>query len=109
MLAAVFHGPNNIAVGKVPIAGRQATLRVNACAVCGYDARVFRNGHQKVRTPVILGHELCGEILETVRAHNGKVIESGTRVVVCPIISCLNCKYCKSEQYNLCTNLREIG
>jgi L-iditol 2-dehydrogenase len=111
MLAAVFHSPNVITLEERQLSKTEngVLIRVNACAVCGYDARVFRNGHQKVSTPVILGHELCGEILETVRTHNGKVIESGTRVVVCPIISCLNCKYCKSEQYNLCTNLREIG
>ncbi|HEX2558041.1 MAG TPA: alcohol dehydrogenase catalytic domain-containing protein, partial [Nitrososphaera sp.] len=61
MRAAVFHGPNNIAVQEVPFASKLATLlKVNACAVCGYDARVFRNGHRKVSPPVILGHELCG-------------------------------------------------
>ena len=111
MLAAVFHSPKVITLEERQLSKTEngILIRVNACAVCGYDARVFRNGHQKVKTPVILGHELCGETLETIRVNNGKVIESGTRVVVCPIISCLNCKYCKSEQYNLCTNLREIG
>jgi L-iditol 2-dehydrogenase len=111
MLAAVFHSPNVITLEERQLSKTENNIliRVTACAVCGYDVRVFRNGHHKVRTPVILGHELCGELLQTVPAHNGKVIESGTRVIVSPIISCLNCKYCKSEQYNLCTNLREIG
>lgn len=108
MLAAVFHGPNNIEVGKVPVAGRQATLKVNACAVCGYDARVFRNGHRKVKPPVILGHELCGEIMETVRTGSG-VISAGSRVAVCPLIPCLGCHYCRGGQYNLCMDLKEIG
>jgi L-iditol 2-dehydrogenase len=45
-------------------------LKVNACAVSGYDVRVFRNGHHKVTTPIILGHELCGEILSTVTLGN---------------------------------------
>jgi L-iditol 2-dehydrogenase len=111
MLAAVFHSPNVITLEERQLSKTENNIliRVTACAVCGYDARVFRNGHHKVRTPVILGHELCGELLQTVPVHNGKVIESGTRVIVSPIISCLNCKYCKNEQYNLCTNLREIG
>jgi L-iditol 2-dehydrogenase len=108
MMAAVFHGPNNISVGEVPVASRQTTLRVNACAVCGYDARVFRNGHRKVSPPVILGHELCGEILETVRT-GGVTIDAGSRVAVCPLIPCLGCHYCQSGQYNLCTDLDEIG
>jgi threonine dehydrogenase-like Zn-dependent dehydrogenase len=57
--------------------------------VCGYDARVFGNGHQKVKPPVISGHELCGETLENVNTYNGKIIQSSTRVAVLPIISCL--------------------
>jgi L-iditol 2-dehydrogenase len=111
MLAAIFHSPNVITVEErqLPKSKNGTLIRVSACAVCGYDARVFRNGHQKVKPPVILGHELCGEILETVNTHNGKVIQSGTRVAVSPIISCLNCRYCNNKQYNLCTNLREIG
>jgi L-iditol 2-dehydrogenase len=108
VLAAVFHGPNNIAVEEVTVANKQAMLKVNACAVCGYDTRVFRNGHRKVSPPVILGHELCGEILQDVPARNG-TIKASSRVALCPLIPCLNCHYCRSGDYNLCTNLREVG
>lgn len=109
MLAAVFHGPNNIAVREVSVATNSyAMLKVNACAVCGYDARVFRNGHRKVKPPLILGHELCGEILGDVNTQNG-TISAGTRVAVCPLIPCLDCHYCHSGHYNLCTGLNEIG
>ena len=108
MLAAVFYGPNNIAVEEVEVPNKQAMLKVNACAVCGYDARVFRNGHRKVSPPVILGHELCGEILQDVAARSG-VIKAGSRVALCPLIPCLNCHYCRGGDYNLCTNLREVG
>jgi L-iditol 2-dehydrogenase len=81
---------------------------VNACAVCGYDARVFRNGHRKVSPPVILGHELCGEVLQDV-AMRGGTIKAGSRVALCPLIPCLSCHYCLSGDYNLCTNLKEMG
>ncbi len=108
MRAAVFHGPNNISVQEVPFECKPATLKVNACAVCGYDARVFRNGHRKVSPPVILGHELCGEIQNDVSVQ-GRIIKAGARVAVCPLIPCLGCAYCQSGQYNLCMNLKEIG
>jgi L-iditol 2-dehydrogenase len=108
MLAAVFHAPNNIILQQVPIARRQAVLKVNACAVCGYDVRVFRNGHRKVSPPVILGHELCGEVQSDVRV-DAITIKAGSRVAMCPLIPCLNCPYCQSNKYNLCMNLREIG
>src|ERR671921_780913 len=109
MLAAVFHAPNNIIVQQVPITGRQAMLKVSACAVCGYDVRVFRNGHRKVSPPVILGHELCGQIQSDIIVGNGMTINAGSRVAVCPLIPCLHCPYCQAGDYNLCMNLKEIG
>jgi L-iditol 2-dehydrogenase len=121
MHAAVFHAPNNIAIEEVYYNHddhrlRGVSLRVNACAVCGYDARVFRNGHQKVTPPIILGHEICGRIESDVVVTNTAtdligqtVLEAGSRVAVSPIIPCLDCKFCHSKQYNLCFNLKEIG
>ena len=109
MLAAVFHAPNNISVQQVPITRRQVTLKVSACAVCGYDVRVFRNGHRKVSPPVILGHEICGEIQKDIMVGEGRTINAGSRVAVCPLIPCLNCPYCQVGDYNLCMKLKEIG
>lgn len=112
MHAAVFYSPNNIAIEEIPFSKpdeKDVVLRVKACAICGYDTRVFRNGHQKVTPPIILGHELCGESLETINMANGKVIKAGTRIAVSPIIPCLICEYCHNKQYNLCINLKEIG
>ena len=109
MLAAVFHAPNNIIVQHVPVSHRHVMLKVRACAVCGYDARVFRNGHRKVHPPVILGHELCGQIQNDIRANDGATVYAGSRVAVCPLVPCLHCKYCLIGDYNLCINLREIG
>ncbi|MDQ3873284.1 MAG: alcohol dehydrogenase catalytic domain-containing protein [Thermoproteota archaeon] len=108
MLAAVFHAPNTISLQQVPIAQKQVMLKVKACAVCGYDVRVFRNGHRKVSPPVILGHELCGEIQSEIRVE-GLTIKAGSRVALCPLIPCLECPYCRSNKYNLCMNLKEIG
>jgi L-iditol 2-dehydrogenase len=118
MNAAVFYSRNNLGVQEIQLPTHQdekdgVMLKVNACAVCGYDVRVFRNGHPKVTPPIILGHELCGEILETITTtttttSNG-IIKEGSRVAVCPVIPCLNCRYCYNKQYNLCINLKEIG
>jgi L-iditol 2-dehydrogenase len=120
MHAAVFYGPDNIVNEDVYYDYNDkkggVSLRVNACTVCGYDARVFRNGHQKVTAPVILGHEICGQIdkdvvvtntAKDVRTQN--TIKAGSRVAVLSIIPCLNCKYCYNKEYNLCINLKEIG
>jgi L-iditol 2-dehydrogenase len=123
MNAAVFYSPNNLSVKEIQFPSDQderdgVMLKVNACAVCGYDVRVFRNGHSKVTPPIILGHELCGEILKSTNpistttnttTSNDIIIKEGSRVAVCPVIPCLNCRYCYNKQYNLCINLKEIG
>jgi L-iditol 2-dehydrogenase len=126
MHAAVFYSPNNISLEerdhKYPSGDNQrggVLLRMNACAVCGYDVNVYRNGHIKVRAPVVLGHEICGELVESPSfsispsypdedVYKLDLVE-GTRVVLSPVVPCLNCMYCNSGQYNLCTNLAEIG
>jgi L-iditol 2-dehydrogenase len=126
MRAAVFYSPNNMLVEdrddlRPPHSGgrREVLMRVKACAVCGYDVNVYRNGHTKVTTPVVLGHELCGEITETPRIPelqkdqnkyvNTAELTEGSRVIVSPLVPCLRCMYCVRERYNLCLNLREIG
>src|SRR5215210_3668680 len=99
MNAAVFYSPNNLGVQEIQLPTDKdekggVMLKVNACAVCGYDVLVFRNGHSKVKSPIILGHELCGEILETITTTSTGIIKEGSRVAVCPVIPCLNCRYC---------------
>ena len=110
MRAAVFYGPSNIKVEEVEfkIDKNEIALKVSACAVCGYDARIYRNGHIKVKPPVILGHEICGELLQKIDSYDG-ILDVGTRVAVSPVIPCLSCQYCSNKQYNLCNNLKEIG
>lgn len=117
--AAIFYGSNDIRNEEVYYDhdakggdGRSVSLKVNACAVCGYDVRVFRHGHRKVNPPVILGHEICGEIDQDVRSispRGRETLKAGSRVVTSPVIPCLKCIYCDNKQYNLCLNLMEIG
>lgn len=110
MRVATFYGPNEIVVGKreFTIDKNEAAIKVDACAVCGYDARVYRHGHKKVRYPIVLGHEICGKLVQTINTPNG-ILKDGTRIAVSPVIPCLDCIYCNNQQYNLCNNLREIG
>ena len=114
MNAAVFLEPNKISNTQVPLYDQKSSenakiFRVKACAVCGYDVRVFRNGHEKVDPPIILGHEICAEAVDDLELVGGLIIPANTRVAVSPIVPCLGCAYCSTGQYNLCSNLRELG
>ena len=79
MRAAMFYGPNKMIVEESSFSHseNEATIKMDACAVCGYDARVFRNGHRKVKPPVILGHEICGQTLQAINTSKG-VLSAGT-------------------------------
>src|ERR671918_208400 len=114
MNAAVFLEPNRIITRQVRLLSHKvndtaALLRVRACALCGYDVRVFRNGHEKVKPPIILGHEICAETVEDLQLAGERAIRAGTRVAISPLIPCLGCIYCSRRMYNLCSNMKEIG
>jgi L-iditol 2-dehydrogenase len=114
MKAAVFNRPESITLESIPVNQTNdgsIVLKTLACAVCGYDVRVYNQGHSKVHPPIILGHEICAETITQIRGNgnSGKTIPQGTRVAISPLVPCLNCYYCNSGQYNLCNNLHEIG
>src|SRR5919112_1920980 len=112
MNAAVFYGPNNIKIKDIDIQKKRNSdeilLKVLSCSVCSYDVRTFRNGHFKVTPPIILGHEICAQIIDEYQSKN-LLIKPKSRVSIYPIIPCNACWYCAHKKYNLCINLEEIG
>lgn len=110
MKAAVFYGPNDIQINNYQIIKSKdyIPLKVLSCSVCSYDVRTYKSGSFKVKTPVILGHEICAETIEDFEDRNSS-IKSNSRVVIYPVVPCLNCWYCHKKKYNLCSDLKEIG
>ncbi|HQY47202.1 MAG TPA: alcohol dehydrogenase catalytic domain-containing protein [Usitatibacteraceae bacterium] len=104
MKALVYTAPNEVVHRDEPdpAAGAgEVLIRVEAVGICGSDMHAF-HGHDPRRVPpLILGHELAGEIL----AGPGK----GRRVTVNPIIACGHCEYCVQGRDNLCANRTMIG
>jgi L-iditol 2-dehydrogenase len=111
MNAAIFYGPNNIQIKDIHLkkcTSNDYLLKVLSCSVCSYDVRTFRNGHFKVTPPIILGHEICAELVDEYQGQNVS-IKPKTRVSIYPIIPCFECWYCNNKKFNLCINLKEIG
>jgi len=109
--SAVFIGPKNFEIKDLPISSKDSNvlLKTLSCAVCGYDVRVFKEGHKKVRPPIVLGHEICARTLNTLYLPNDQIIPEYSRVIVSPLIPCLNCHHCSAGFFNSCNNLNEIG
>ncbi len=80
-----------------------AILRVEACGICGTDARTFFNGDPRAPSPWVLGHEPVG-ILEEVgpNADLPEGVKPGDRVFLGSILTCGRCRYCTEGFQNLC-------
>ena len=67
MKAAVFTGIDHMEIRDVPKprpGENEVLLKVEACAVCGSDIRIFHHGNDRVRVPQIMGHEIAGRVIE---------------------------------------------
>ncbi len=80
-----------------------ALLRVEACGICGTDARTFFNGDPRAPAPWILGHEPVG-VLEEVgpEASLPPGVAKGARVFLGSILTCGTCTWCVDGFQNLC-------
>lgn len=111
MKAALFYGgKKDIRIEGMDIPSLNkgdALIKVKACGICGSDARSYFNGvEERYKIPVILGHEVIGEIVE---GGKGTDLTPGERVVVAPIYGCGHCEFCISGRENLCDQVVVFG
>lgn len=86
--------------------GREVVVRVEAVGVCGSDTAYFTVGSIGdwiVDGPIILGHEVAGQV----HAVGPEVtrVAPGDRVAVEPGTPCRDCRECRSGSYHLCADL----
>lgn len=107
MKAAVIEQLGVISVQEVPepeLLPESMLIRVEACAICGSDIRIFRKGDPRATFPRIVGHEIAG-VIEKV-GNKIKKFNIGDRVTVTPGHGCGKCKYCRNGIGNVCINPR---
>ena len=112
MLAAVYHGPNDLRVEKVPmpaIGKGELLVKVLSASICGTDLRIFHGNHRMYTpgTVRIPGHEVVGTIADvSIEVKNYSV---GQRVFCAPNTGCGHCQQCITGNNNLCANYDAIG
>lgn len=85
----------------------QVKIRVAAAGICGTDIHIYKDEF-KTKPPVVLGHEVAGEIVEL--GSGVTDLAAGQRVTTETYFeTCGECRYCRSGQNNLCLNRRSIG
>jgi L-iditol 2-dehydrogenase len=108
MRAVVLRKPYELALADVPTpvaAHDQVLVRVTNSGICGTDLKIF-TGAMPARYPVIMGHEIAGEVLDGV---DDSRIRRGDRVLVDPVLFCGACFDCHAGRTNLCPNGAVIG
>jgi threonine 3-dehydrogenase len=111
-LAKMRPGPGlELIETEVPQPGpRDVLIRVTATSICGTDVHIYRwDGwsQQRIRPPLILGHEFAGEIVAMGEAVGG--LEVGQPVSAEGHIVDHTCAACRAGQPHLCRNARVIG
>ena len=108
--AQVLHAPGDMRMDTVdmPVMGPgEALVKIKSVGVCGSDVHYFRHGRIGpfvVNSPLILGHECSGEVVDVAADVDG--LKAGDRVVMEPGVPCKSCWYCRNGRYTKCPNIR---
>ncbi|MFQ6096069.1 MAG: zinc-binding dehydrogenase, partial [Candidatus Bathyarchaeia archaeon] len=108
--AAVWYGGKDIRIEEVPepdLGLNDVLVRVKAVGVCGSDLHAYEGISKRRVPPLVMGHEIAGQIVELGRDVKG--LQRKDRVVVQPVLSCGECEQCRSGNENICRNMRLMG
>ena len=108
MKALVLRRPYDLMVSDVATpepAHDQVLVRMTNSGICGTDLKIFA-GAMPARYPVIMGHEMAGEVFD---GADGSRLRRGDRVLVDPVLFCGACVDCRAGRTNLCPNGAVIG
>jgi propanol-preferring alcohol dehydrogenase len=103
-----FGGP--FVAKEVPtpaIAPHEALIRVRNVGVCGTDVKIRANRMGLGMIPLIMGHEIAGEVAEVGGEVRG--FAPGDRVVVNFYLTCGRCQFCRVGRDTLCPEVRQHG
>ena len=101
MKAMVLRAPGDLVLDEVEVPRLEAShvrIRVTHTGVCGTDLKIY-NGAIPVQYPLIMGHEVVGEVVE---CGDDAELQVGNRVIVDPMVFCGTCFHCRIGQTNLC-------
>ncbi|KAI9734010.1 MAG: hypothetical protein M1834_002667 [Cirrosporium novae-zelandiae] len=105
--AFVLHSVKNVSIEEHPIRPLRdpydVRLHIAHTGICGSDVHYWqrgRIGNFILNSPIVLGHESSGIVVEV--GEKVKNVKIGDRVAVEPGVPCRHCDYCRRGSYNLC-------
>ncbi len=100
-------------VAQVPvptIQPNEVLVKIRAASICGTDLHIYNWDDwaaSRIKPPVVVGHEVCGEVVERGSAVTHP--EVGDFVSLESHVVCNACSYCRTGQGHLCENTELIG
>src|ERR1700757_1174009 len=88
----------------------EVLVRVRAASICGTDLHIYgwdRWLQGRIKTPVTLGHELCG-VVERVGSEV-EAVRAGDFVSAEMHVNCGHCHQCRVGEAHICQNVKIIG
>ncbi len=113
MKAAIIHAPHDLRIeeAEIPAVGPgEVKVRIRAGGICGSDLHYYQHGGfgtVRIRQPMILGHEIAGEVTEI--GAGVTRVTPGDKVAVNPSLPCGHCRFCLGGQPNHCLDMRFYG
>lgn len=104
MRVAMYYNNNDVKIEEMPtpdINDDEVLTKVIACGICGSDVMEW---YRIKRAPLVLGHEIAGEIVKI--GKNVDKYKIGDRVVVSHHVPCNTCHYCLHDHHTACETLR---
>lgn len=107
MRVAMYYRNDDIRVEEMPqpiIGPGEILVRIMASGICGSDVMEW---YRIRKAPLVLGHEISGDIVETGEGVN--VYKKGDRITVAHHVPCNKCHYCMNGHHTVCDTLRKTN
>ncbi len=88
----------------------EALVKTLACSICGTDKHIYKWGawgQERIKTPLIFGHECAGEVVEVGEAVSE--VAAGDYVSVECHVYCNRCHQCGTGKRHICRDVRIFG
>lgn len=105
MKVSMWYNNNDIRFEELPTPSPgpgEMLVKVHSCGICGSDIVEW---YRMPRAPLVQGHEVGVEILETGEGVTG--FKKGDRLFIAPKVPCLKCSYCLKGHYPQCTGVKD--
>jgi L-iditol 2-dehydrogenase len=107
MRVAVYYNNNDVRLEERPVPSigpGEALVRIHASGICGSDVMEW---YRIKKAPLVLGHEIAGEIVELGPGVNH--YKKGDRVSASHHVPCNTCIYCLTGRHTVCDTIRSTN